>query len=111
MLTDQELADIAERHKERKEFRDHIPGGKYFYDSLGYVYNEWEPKRRVGILVRNQEWFKRLDMDANLTKADRDVAPDLGQYLAAICDKDLEADIAALLTEVRRLRRDRATRR
>ena len=35
----------------------------------------------------------------------------LTQYLAAVCHEDLEADIAALLAEVRRLRKVTATPR
>ncbi len=105
MLSRQDLADIHERHKERKAFRAHIPGGEYFYDSLGYVHNEWDPKRRrVGILVRSQKWFEAVDMDDRLVKGDSDLASDLGQYLAAVCHENLEADMAALLAEVRRLR-------
>lgn len=118
MLTDKQLAEIKERHSERKEFHDHIPSGPYFYDSLGYIHNELamrppgQPKsklKKVGGLVRSDDWFKPIDMDDHLTKIDKEIGSDLGQYLAKVCDDDVEKDIAALLAEVYRLRA--ATRR
>lgn len=114
MLTDEQVKAIEERHLARKQYRDHIPGGPYYYDSLGYVHNERAVQARpaarqqnVGVLVRSDDWFKSLDMDAMLTNADKTVAPDLGQYLAMVCDEDVESDIASLLGEVRHLRRQR----
>src|SRR5262245_35190838 len=111
-MTDQQLSEIVERHRERMEFRDHIPSGPYFYDSLGYVHNELalrKPGNRgtlkaPGILVRSHEWFKSVNMDARLTKADREIGSDLGQYVALTLDHDVEQDVAALLEEVKRLR-------
>ena len=113
MLTDKEIVEIAARHKERKDYHSHIPTGPYFYDSMGFVHNEvamrpvGTPARRVlkaGLLVRSSDWFKAINMDANLRKADSDVGMDLGQYVALALDHDVERDIAALLAEVRRLR-------
>ena len=118
MLTDEELAAIETRHRERKEFHDHVPSGPYFYDSLGYIHNELalrppdQPKsklKRVGVLVRSRDWFRRVNMDAHLTREDREIGSDLGQYLAMVCDQGVEKDVAALLAEVRRL--GSATRR
>jgi hypothetical protein len=54
-------------------------------------------------LVRSDEWFKPVAMDDRLSKADKDVASDLGQYVALVCDHDVEQDIGALIAEVRRL--------
>ena len=32
MLTDEELAAIETRYRDRKEFHDHVPSGPYFYE-------------------------------------------------------------------------------
>lgn len=116
MLTEETLSVIERQHKERKQYYDHIPSGPYSYDSLGYVYNELalrpanQPKsklKRVGVLVRSQSWFDSIDMDKNLNKEgskDMSAYSDLGQYLAFVCDHDVEEDVAILLAEVRRLR-------
>lgn len=121
MLTDQTLSAIERRHNERKEYHDHIPSGPYFYDSLGYVHNELalrpgnQPKsklKRVGVLVRGQSWFDSIDMDKNLNQEDsKDMLAfsDLGQYLAFVCDHDVEKDVGILLAEIRRLRSSRHT--
>jgi hypothetical protein len=110
-LTDERLSEIEERNQERREFRRHLPSGPYFYDSLGYVHNELALRstptsklKRAGVLVRSHDWFQPIDMDARLTRADRDVGADLGQYLALVCDRDVEQDVADLVDEVRRLR-------
>ena len=113
IMTDEQLAAIAERHCERREFHDHIPCGPYFYDSCGYIHNELgmreagQPKSKLkkpGILVRSDDWFGPVDMDARMTKTDREVGSDLGQYLALALDHDVERDMAALIAEVNRLR-------
>ena len=75
MLTNGELAEIESRHKDRKEYSDHIPRGPYLYDSFAFVHNDLSisperpgrhPEKKVGILVRRQDWFDSIDMDANL---------------------------------------------
>lgn len=105
MLTDKKLIEIEERHKERREYRRHIPSGNYLYDSLGFISNDTAPRKsRIGILVRRREWFDALEMDDRLAKADHELAPDLGQYIAQVVEDDVERDIAALLTEIRALR-------
>ena len=113
MLSDEQIDEVDARHKERKEYHSHIPTGPYFYDSMGFVHNEvgmrpaGTPARRVlkaGILMRGSDWFKAIDMDANLGKADSSVGVDLGQYVALTLDHDVERDIDVLLAEVRRLR-------
>ena len=109
MLRDEQIDEIEKKHKERKEYHSHIPTGPYFYDSMGFVYNEvrMRPGRRVqkaGLLVRSSNWFDAIDMDANLRKADAAVGVDLGQYVALTLDHDVERDIDVLLAEVRRLR-------
>lgn len=113
-MTLTELDAIEARNEERREFRHHLPTGPYLYDSMGYVYNElamtpedgrWRSRNRTaaGLLVRSQEWFKAVAMDERLTKADG-VGRDLGQYIALALDSNIEADIAALVAEVRKLR-------
>ena len=121
MLTEENLAAIEKRHEARKEFYDHIPSRPYFYDSLGYVHNDLalrpanQPKsklKRVGVLVRGQNWFSSINMDANLNKEGKEdmlAYSDLGQYLALVCDHTVEEDVAVLLAEVRRIRSDRQT--
>ena len=113
MLSDEQIDKIEERHKERKEYHGHIPTGPYFYDPMGFVHNEvgmrpaGTPARRVlraGLLARSSDWFKAIDMDANLSKTDSAVGSDLGQYVALTLDHDVESDIDVLLAEVRRLR-------
>ena len=111
MLTDNQIGEIEARHKERKEYHNHIPTGPYFYDDVGFVHNEVRPAGtpaprvlRAGLLVRSSEWFDAIDMDANLRKTDSAVGTDLGQYVWLALDHDVERDIAALLAEVRRLR-------
>ena len=113
MLNDKQIDEIEARHKERKEYHSHIPTGPYFYDSMGFVHNEVGMRpagttaRRVlkaGILMRGSDWFKAIDMDANLGKADSAVGVDLGQYVALTLDHDVERDINVLLAEVRHLR-------
>ena len=59
---------------------------------------------RAGLLVRSSDWFKAIDMDANLGKTDSAVGIDLGQYVALTLEHDVESDIDVLLAEVRRLR-------
>lgn len=119
VLTNDELLTIERRHKERKEFFDHIPSGPYLYDSFAFVHNDFslsperpkqQPRKRVGILIRRQDWFDPIDMDANL--GDRKVkreylrpCSDLGQYIALACTHPVEEDFAALLAEVKRLRK------
>ena len=94
-----------------KEYHNQIPTGPYFYDSMGFVHNEvamrpaGTPARRVqkaGLLIRGSDWFKAIDMDANLGKTDSAVGADLGQYVALTLDHDVERDINVLLAEVRR---------
>ena len=116
MLTNEELSTIEQRHKERKEFSDHIPSGPYFYDSFAYVHNDLsqrpqkQPKsklKKVGVLVRSQDWFNTIDMDANLGNSLKEyIIPcrDLGEYIALVCTHPVEEDLAMLLAEVRRLR-------
>ena len=113
MLSDEQIDKIEARHKERKEHHNHIPTGPYFYDSVGFVHNELFMRpagtlarrvRKAGLLVRGSDWFKAIDMDANLGEADFAVGADLGQYVALTLDHDVERDIDVLLAEVRRLR-------
>ena len=115
MLSDEQIDEIEKKHKERSEYHSHIPTGPYFYDAMGYVHNEVHmrpagiPARRVlktGLLVRSSDWFKAIDMDANLRKTDSAVGSDLGQYVALTLDHDVERDIDVLLAEVRLLRAD-----
>ena len=118
VLSDKQIDEIEARRKERKAFHDRIPTGPYFYDSMGFVYNEvglrptGTPKRRVlraGLLARSAVWFDDIDMDAKLSKADSDVGTSLGQYVALVLgddfEHDVERDIEMLLDEVRRLRK------
>ena len=112
-LSDEQLDDIETRRRERKAHHGDIPTGPYFYDSIGFVHNELAmrptrtPKRRVlkaGLLIRGSDWFRAIDMDANLDKVDSTVGSHLGQYVTLVLDHDVERDIDALLAEVRRLR-------
>jgi hypothetical protein len=112
-LTDEQLAKIEARHLKRKEFYERIPSGPYYYDSVGFIHNELaaipsdqpaSKQRKAGILVRNSDWFRPVDMDAHLAKTDLEVGSDLGNYVQQVLDHDVEMDVAALLAEVRRLR-------
>lgn len=118
MLTNKELENIEKRHKDRKEFSDHIPRGPYLYDSFAFVENCFEfsperpgnhPEKRVGILVRRRDWFRSVNMDANpgTSKQIKEYlrpCSDLGEYIARVCTQSVEEDIAALLAEVKRLK-------
>lgn len=120
MLTDADLAKIERRHKARKEYSDHIPRGPYLYNSFAFVHNAFEfpperlgrhPEKNVGILVRRQDWFDSIEMDANpgTPKQVREYlrpCTDLGQYIALTCTHPVEEDIAVLLREVKRLKRE-----
>ena len=94
---------------------DHITYGVALYSRqiLSLYVNQWNgvlaaaAARRVlraGLLVRSSDWFKAIDMDANLGKTDSAVGIDLGQYVALTLEHDVESDIDVLLAEVRRLR-------
>ena len=94
---------------------DHIIYGVALYSRqiLSLYVNQWNgvlaaaAARRVlraGLLVRSSDWFKAIDMDANLGKTDSAVGIDLGQYVALTLEHDVESDIDVLLAEVRRLR-------
>ena len=70
MLTDEELAAIETRHRERKRCHDRVPSGPYLYESMGYIYNELtmrppdQPKskpKNVGVLVRSSDWLVTSD--------------------------------------------------
>ena len=110
MLSDERLAEIAEKHKLRLEYREHMPAGPYYYDSLGYVHNHaaalrHKPTTRtaqqtpIAMLVRGDDWFRDLKMDERIPK--NDVAPiaDLGQYVARVLDDDADAH-GGLLAEL-----------
>lgn len=118
MLTNKELTEIESRHKDRKEWSDHIPRGPYLYNSFAFVHNCFEfpperpgrhPEKKVGILVRRRDWFDSVDMDANLGTRKQKLeylrpCRDLGEYIALACTHPVEEDIAALLAEVKRLK-------
>ena len=118
MLTNEQLSEIESRHKERKQYSDHIPRGPYYYDSFAFVGNYFDgpperpgshPKKKIGILIRRREWFKSIDMDANLGTSEQRkeyLRPcyDLGEYIAHVCTQPVEEDIDALLAEVKRLK-------
>ena len=118
MLIDKDLSMIESRHKNRKAFSDHIPRGPYFNNSFAFVHNSFEfrperpgnhPNKKIGILVRRQDWFDSIDMDANLDtpRHKEDILPctDLGEYIARVCTQPVEEDIAVLLEEVKRLKK------
>lgn len=117
MLTDERLAEIVEKHKERLEFREHIPAGPYYYDSLGYVHNHAAimlnkppttsaQKARIGLLVRSDDWFREIKMDERVQKNDVLPIADLGQYVARLLDDDTDVHMAELLADVTRLREE-----
>lgn len=105
VLTDEQIDGIEARRNQRKASHDRIPAGPYFYDSMGFVYNEIRlrpdgtPKRRTlraGLLARRADWFYDVDMGANTTRADSEVGTDLGQYVPLALGHDPESDVEAI---------------
>ena len=117
MLPNEQLSEIERRHKDRKAYSDLIPKGPYSNNSFAFVYNhcEWSPerpgdhpKKKVGVLIRPRDWFKSINMDANLgielIKEYGQPCGVLGEYIAHVCTQPVEEDIDALLAEVKRLK-------
>jgi hypothetical protein len=122
MLSDEQLADIEERQKERREYRSELPPGRWRYESFAFLENcsDFDMGLFVGladlvcILVRRRAWIDGLlkacgedilDAGTVVRGDEKDLQPALvGRYIVTLMDGSVENDINLLLDEVRRLR-------
>jgi hypothetical protein len=119
MLTNEELAEIADRQQQRQELADELPPGQWLYDSFAFLQNCSDdqlvrPEDKVCIVVRRRQWLDALltsygadvlDKGTVVRDDDRALHPArVALYLEMLLDRSIERDLKALLDEVQRLR-------
>ena len=115
-LTNEELNQLTARNRERKKLKAATTPGPWGYESFAYVCQPESPPRarRMGILVRPQQWFDDLQdrYGDDVLDRGRQVTRPWGLqpykdalYIAKARSDVAEKDIDLLIAEVRRLQK------